>query len=199
MEFSIADPGVDLKKYPVCYASHASADAVKEIMDAEGLSASDVVAVTCTVPPVVISNLTYPNPQTATEAQFSLHFAIAAIIEYGDIKLEHLTTEMVSSAPIKRLLPKIDVTVGDIPERYRSSRLICPEWGYVELTTQAGDCKCSFAGSPLGSALKPMSDEVLNKKFNACAKYANVKGSASALYDKILNVELLTNTRELFS
>ena len=41
--------------------------------------------------------------------------------------------------------------------------------------------------------------EVLKKKFNACAKYGNVKGSASALYDKILNVELLTNTRELFS
>ena len=58
VEFSIANPGVDLKKYPVCYASHASADAVKEIMDAEGLSASDVVAVTCTVPPVVTSNLT---------------------------------------------------------------------------------------------------------------------------------------------
>ena len=158
-----------------------------------------MVAVTCTVPPVVTSNLTYPNPQTATEAQFSLHFAIAAIIEYGDIKLEHLTTEMVSSAPIKRLLPKIDVKVGDIPELYRSSRLICPEWGYVELTTQAGDRKCSFVGSPLGSALRPMSDEVLKKKFNACAKYGNVNGSASSLYDKILNVELLKNIRELFS
>ena len=199
VEFSISAPGVDLKKYPVCYASHASADAVKDIMDAEGLSANDVIAVTCTVPPVVTSNLTYPNPQTATEAQFSLHFAIAAIIEYGDIKLEHLTTEMLSSAPIKRLLPKIDVKVGDIPESYRTSCLICPEWGYVELTTQAGDRKRSFVGSPLGSALRPMSDEVLKTKFNACAEYGNVNGLASALYDKILNVELLTNTRELFS
>ena len=56
-----------------------------------------------------------------------------------------------------------------------------------------------FRWLPLGSALRPMSDEVLKKKFNACAKYGNVKCSASALYDKILNVELLTNTRELFS
>jgi len=44
-----------------------------------------------------------------------------------------------------------------------------------------------------------MSDEVLKKKFNACAKYGNVNGSASSLYDKILNVELLKNIRELFS
>ena len=168
-------------------------------MDAEGFGASDVVAITCTVPPVVASNLTYSNPQTATEAQFSLQFAIAAIIEYGDIKLEHLTTEMLSSAPIKRLLPKIDVMVGDIPEPFRFSPLICPEWGYVELTNKAGDRKCSFVGSPLGSALRPMSDEVLQKKFNACAEHGNVSGSVCALYDKILNVELLTNTRDLFS
>ena len=106
---------------------------------------------------------------------------------------------MLSSAPIKRLLQKIDVKVGDFPEQYRSSRFICPEWGYVELTTQAGDRKCSFVGSPLGSAFRPMSDEMLQKKFNACAEYGNVNGAASVLYDKILNVELLTNTRDLFS
>ena len=198
VEFSISDPGVDLKKYPVCYASHAAADAVKEIMETEGLRASDIVSLSCTVPPIVASNLTYPNPNTAAEAQFSLHFAIAAIIVHGDIRLEHLTTELLSSAQFKRLLQKIDVNVGDIPEQYKSSRFICPEWGYVELMTRSGDRRCSFVGSPVGSALRPMSNKMLQKKFNACAEYGNAKTSASVLYDKILNVELLMNTRDLF-
>ncbi len=199
VEFGISDPGVDLKKYPVCYASHASADAIKEIIEAEGLQAHDVASIACTVPPVVASNLTYPTPRTAAEAQFSLHFAIAAIVVHGDITLGHLNDEVLSSAPIERLLKRIAVTVGDVPEQYRNSHSICPEWGYVELTTLRGDHKCSFVGSPVGSALRPMSDEMLRKKFNACAEYSDCNISASVLYDNILNIELLPNVRDLFS
>ena len=71
VEFGVSQPGVDIKKYPVCYASHAAADATKEIMISNGLDANDVASVTCTVPPLVASNLTYPAPRTAAEAQFS--------------------------------------------------------------------------------------------------------------------------------
>ena len=198
-EYGITDPGVDIKKYPVCYSSHATADAVKEIMLADGLQARDIASLTCTVPPVVASNLTYPSPQTAAEAQFSLHFAIASIVLHGDITLKHLTAEILSSAPIKRLMARIIVKVGDIPRQHRTSNLICPEWGYVELNTQCGARKCCFVGSPVGSALRPLSNEMLKKKFNDCAQYKNCNSSDVTLYDKILNIELLQNAQDLFS
>ena len=198
-EYGLTDPGVDIKKYPVCYASHATADAVKEIMVADGLQARDIASLTCTVPPVVASNLTYPSPQTAAEAQFSLHFAIASIVLHGEITLKHLTTEVLSSAPIRRLMAKIIVKVGDIPQQHISSNLICPEWGYVELNTQCGARKCCFVGSPVGSALRPMSNEMLKEKFNDCAQYKNCSSSDFTLYDKILNIELLQNAQDLFS
>ena len=119
-EYGIIDPGVDIKKYPVCYASHATADAVKEIMVANGLQARDITSLICTVPPVVASNLTYYRPQTAAEAQFSLHFAIASIVLHGDITLKHLTTKVLLSAPIKRLMAGIIMKVGDIPQQHIS-------------------------------------------------------------------------------
>ena len=31
-DFSLLDPGVDIKKYPVCYASHAAADGINDIL-----------------------------------------------------------------------------------------------------------------------------------------------------------------------
>ena len=31
-DFSLLDPGVDIKKYPVCYASHAAADGINSIL-----------------------------------------------------------------------------------------------------------------------------------------------------------------------
>ena len=198
-EYGIIDPGVDIKKYPVCYASHATADAVKEIMVADGLQARDIASLTCTVPPLVASNLTYHRPQTAAEAQFSLHFAIASIVLHGDITLKHLTTKVLLSAPIKRLMAGIIMKVGDIPQQHRSSKLISPEWGYVELNTQCGSRKCCFVGSPLGSASRPLSDKMLKKKFNDCVQYKNSNSLEFTLYDKILNIELLQNAQDLFS
>jgi len=168
-------------------------------MVANGLLARDVASLTCTVPPVVASNLTYHRPRTAAEAQFSLHFAIASIVLHGDITLKHLTTEVLSSAPIKRLMAGIIVKVGDIPQQHRSSKSICPEWGYVELNTQSGSHKSCFVGSPLGSASRPLSDEILKKKFNDCVQYKNSNNSEFTLYDKILNIELLQNAQDLFS
>ena len=198
-EYGIIQPGVDIKKYPVCYASHATADAVKEIMVANGLQARDITSLTCTVPPVVASNLTYHRPRTAAEAQFSLHFAIASIVLHGDITLKHLTTKVLSSAPIKRLMAGIIVKVGDIPQQHRSSKSICPEWGYVELNTQCGSYKSCFVGSPVGSASRPLSDKILKKKFNDCVQYKNSNSSEFTLYEKILNIDLLQNTQDLFS
>jgi len=118
---------------------------------------------------------------------------------HEDITLKHLTTEVLSSAPMKRLMAKIIVKVGDIPHQYRSSDLICPEWGYVELNTQCGALKCCFVGSPVGSALRPLSNEMLKKKFNECAQYKNCNSSDFTLYDKISNIELLQNAQDLFS
>ena len=198
-EYGIINPGMDIKKYPVCYASHATADAVKEIMVVEGLEARDVASITCTVPPIVASNLTYSSPQTAAEAQFSLHFAVASIVLHGDITLKHLTTKVLSSAPIKRLMAGIIVKVGDIPQQHRSSKSICPEWGYVELNTQCGSYKSCFVGSPVGSSSRPLSDKILEKKFNDCVQYKNSNSSEFTLYEKILNIELLQNAQDLFS
>ena len=69
----------------------------------------------------------------------------------------------------------------------------------VELNTQCGARKCCFVGSPVGSALKPLSNEMLKKKFNDCAQYKNYNSSDISLYDKILNIELLQNAQDLFS
>ncbi|OED42843.1 hypothetical protein AB833_05070 [Chromatiales bacterium (ex Bugula neritina AB1)] len=199
MQFGISDPGIDVKKYPVCYASHAAVDATKEIMVTHGLKAEDVASVHCTVPPIVVSNLTYSTPRTTAEAQFSLEFAIATIIEYGDITLEHLEIDLIESESIQRLLTRIDVTVGDVPEQHRASNNICPEWGSVELLTHSGARKFAFAGSPVGSASRPLSDDMLQKKFYSCTQYRNNANAPLFLYDRLRNIELFGNIQGLFS
>ena len=198
-EFSLLNPGVDLKKYPVCYASHSCIDAVKEIVKNNGLNSLDVVSLTCLVPPVVASNLTFSVPKTVAQAQFSLQFAIATVLLFGDVQLKHLKYELVVNPEIISLSKRIRMIVSEIPKQFESSEHICPEWGYVELMTRKGVRKHCFIGSPLGSASRPMPEEILRQKFDNCCSYGGWSEAADELYDKISNIEHMPKVRELLS
>lgn len=196
-EYCIANPGIDLKKYPVCFASHSCIDAVKEICENNKFKSSDVASINCLVPPVVATNLTYHEPKNVAEAQFSLNFAIATILLHGDLKLENLFSEPLFGPITKTVAHKVKMKVGGVPKKFRNSKNICPEWGYVELTTKDGSRKCKFVGSPLGSASFPMSKELLKQKFEDCCDYGGFSASAEKLYKQISQIELLSDTRDL--
>jgi 2-methylcitrate dehydratase PrpD len=89
-------PGVDVKKYPVCLSGAAAADAVLDLMNEHKLLPEDVLSVRCDVPPVVAANLVYDRPFVASEARFSLPFAVACMIMFKDITLAHLSSEILA-------------------------------------------------------------------------------------------------------
>ncbi len=196
--FNLLHPGIDIKKYPVCYASHSAADATKQIMISNNLHAKNVASIICTVPSVVASNLTYNRPKTSVEAQFSLEFAIATILQYGDITLEHLSHDVIMNVDIQALLGKIEMRVGAIPESHNEKEIICPEWASVELVTRDGEHHSGFVGAPVGAASKPMSEKMLRDKFMSCVHYADTIADPVDLYNNLQNIENLKNTQGLF-
>ena len=121
-EFSLLNPGVDIKKYPVCYASHAAADAVKSIIKSKNITIENVDKIICTVPPIIASNLTFHKPKSVKEAQFSLEFPIALMVKYGDIKLEHLSSNYILDPDIKNLINKVTMNVAKLPKRFKPFR-----------------------------------------------------------------------------
>ena len=46
-EFSLLTPGVDIKKYPVCYASHAAADGIKSIIESKNIPIENIDKIIC--------------------------------------------------------------------------------------------------------------------------------------------------------
>ncbi|MED5531004.1 MAG: MmgE/PrpD family protein, partial [Pseudomonadota bacterium] len=160
-EFGLLNPGVDIKKYPVCYASHAAADGVKSIIESKNIAIENIDKIICTVPPIIASNLTFHKPKTVKEAQFSLEFSIAMIIKYGDIKLEHLSSDYIMNLDIQNLINKVKMSVDKLPKKFKLSDKICPEWSKIELFTRSGERHEEFVGAPLGSSLNPMSEDML--------------------------------------
>jgi 2-methylcitrate dehydratase PrpD len=197
-DFGMESPGIDIKRYPVCYASHAAADAVADIMSANGLVADEIKSVVCFVPPIVALNLTFPRPSTGTEAQFSLEFAVAAIILYRSITLDHLNSDIVTSPEMRHEIDKISMCVCDLEAVQKESANVSPEWASVTLTTVEGTAFETFVGSPTGSAANPMSDEALNAKFMTCANQAGVIDDASDLLVRLRAIEHVNDSRTLF-
>ena len=197
-DFYLLNPGVDIKKYPVCYASHAAADGVKFLIDSYKIKIDEISSIICIVPQIIASNLTYKYPNSVKEAQFSLQFAIAIILKFGSIKLEHLDNKFIQDNSIKKLMKLVKMKVDILPKNISKNEVICPEWSNVQLVDNNGKSFEKFMGTPIGAAKKPLSQNMLFEKFNSCIQYSGVSKSAEKIYNKLLNIEKIENCRELY-
>ena len=137
----IVDPGLALKRFPCCYASHRGMDGVLQLRQRLGLNAANLARLECRMPPGGMQVLTYPQPKTGLEGKFSLQYALAAGVLDGQYTLWSFTDEAVNRAPIHDLLARICVgeeprCAGDDPlleTRSSGSR------GFVEVAAMRSD------------------------------------------------------------
>ena len=198
-DFSLIKPGVDIKKYPVCYASHAAIDGVKGIIEGNNLNSTLIRKVICTVPPVVGSNLTFSHPKNISEAQFSLEFALATIIKDGSLNLSHLTDKFINSPSLKLIQKKIVMNVNNLPVEKSNNKNICPEWADVEIIMNDDAVYKTFVSSPIGSSTRPLPEGLLYKKFHDCMTYAETDNNVEQLYENLKNIEAASNLKTIFS
>ena len=198
-EFSLRAPGVDIKRYPVCYASHAAIDAMLEILESNNLKPEDIDRVTCLVPPIVASNLSYTAPVTGVQAQFSMQFSIAAVILYRGVGLEHLRKDTLERADLRNLMKRVTMHVGDLPSGVECRNVISPEWANVSVTTRDGISQEVFCGSARGSAAHPLSDSEIDKKFLACAGQVMNSEDTPRCLGLLKNIDQVRDVRSLFS
>jgi 2-methylcitrate dehydratase PrpD len=109
----IIDPGLALKRFPCCYASHRGMDGVLQLRQCLGLKAENLDRLACYMPPGGMRVLIYPQPKTGLEGKFSLQYALAAGVLDGQYSLWSFTDEAVNRAPIHDLLGRI--CVGEDP------------------------------------------------------------------------------------
>ncbi len=164
----LLSPGVDVKRIPVCLSSHAAVDGALKLAADHAIAPARIAAIVCDVPPVVIANLVYPRPRTGQQAQFSLPFAVAASLLFGELTLEHLADGLPADRTLAALMARVSMVSG--PRWADPSLLtVAPEGAEVTLTLHDGDRFRCFIPKAAGSADYPLSDEALERKFLRCA------------------------------
>ena len=172
--FVITDPGLALKKFPCCYATHRAMDGLLRLRSKLGFDAGSVEKITCKMPPGGMRVLTYPRPVTGLEGKFSLPYTLAAGALDGRYALDSFTDAAVRRPEIERLYARIDAAEhpscrGDDPDFERRSS---GSRGFVEVEVKLTDGRSDRArvDTAPGAPGRDLSWDDLRTKFGDCAR-----------------------------
>ncbi|TKI06056.1 MmgE/PrpD family protein [Martelella alba] len=188
----LLNPGVDIKRIPVCLSSHAAVDAVLYLAERHRFSPAAIRRIECDVPPIVRANLAYDHPATPQQAQFSMPFALAAALCFGDLTLSHLDARVLADPRMRHLMERVVMKSGSY---WRDPTLArdAPEGAEVTITLEDGLAYCHRVDQAYGTAAHPLDDTALERKFMQCAGPVIGKQEAGAVLRRLWSAPTLTS------
>jgi aconitate decarboxylase len=177
----IARHGVNIKRYPVCYALHRAIDAALELK----VQADEVQSIELQLGKLQAGMLRHSAPQSAPDAKFSAEFAMAAALLNRRVGLAELRDDFVRSERVQALMRKVRVTTTDAADP--DEPLFAP---FDLLSVRFTDGSVRSRESKRyakGHARDPLGMHELRAKFDDCTG-----GTRGALFEKLLRLETLS-------
>jgi 2-methylcitrate dehydratase PrpD len=193
--FDVVSPGMNVKRYPCCYATHRAADGILELVRHHEIAPRDIESIDVIVPPGGLAAVTRAQPQTGLEGKFSLPYVVAAAILDRRVGLDTFTDEMVRRPEAQALLravypaedPAIHVEFNAIEEGHV----------VVRLHLRTGSVLERRVDYPRGAPQNPLSRAELHEKFRDCARRALSKDQAERALTLLASLPDLPRVDEL--
>ncbi|MBS7701355.1 MULTISPECIES: MmgE/PrpD family protein [unclassified Chelatococcus] len=187
--------GVNIKRYPTCYATHRSIDAMLGLVEDRALTPDQVALIQVRTGSTQHGMLRNARPRTGLEAKFSMEFAMASALVARMVGLDQLTDAFVQRADVQSQFEKVSITTTD--ERMAGDETFAP-FDQVAVTTVTGDTVSSPPVSHArGSWQRPLSDAELMEKFTACVTLALGADAAPRLWAQLRDLTTLASLRDL--
>ncbi|NTU25687.1 MmgE/PrpD family protein [Bacillus tequilensis] len=106
----IVKPGLWFKIYPFCSAAHHAADAIRELVSEQAISAANTERIEVVFPPGGDAALTERSPKTGEEGRFSVEYVMALALHGHELTVEHFNSQPIPS--------NIQPTMGQIQRVY---------------------------------------------------------------------------------
>lgn len=159
--FSLSSPGVGLKPYPSCAATHAVLDGVFRLLDTHDVEPGEIERVECGIFYLYPRMLIHAEPDTGLEGKFSLEFCVALALVDRDVGLGKFTDEKVRDPAVRAIMKKVSKRVTD---EVGTAGTTYPG-AVVELFLRDGRSLRERVGARKGSPKNPMSREEVGRKF----------------------------------
>jgi 2-methylcitrate dehydratase PrpD len=192
-EWHIVAQGLNIKRYPICYATHRSIDAALGLVERHDLSPDRVARIRVSTGSTQLAMLRNSKPQTGLEAKFSMQFAMAAALVARRVGLSELTDEFVRRSDVQALFPRVSFTAIDGMD----GSAFAPA-DAVEITTHDG---ATLDSGPVkyakGSHQRPLSRDELWAKFADCLGAQFADAAKSRVFEKLMMLDRLNGAGDL--
>lgn len=153
-----------IKPYPVCRWAHAAIDALSGLMRTHGFQSQDVTHIE--VNTFAEAAALYPGmPETTSQAQYSLPFALSVMLVHGRIGPNDISGAGLSDAAVAEVLPRIALHEA----AHHSERFPGGRWSDVTVTLRDGRQLASGDVHARGGLEDPMEMQEIEAKFHTMA------------------------------
>lgn len=175
--WALLTEGVHLKKYPCCSDAHTAIAATAAIMAGHDIAPETIESVTVTASERARQVLRYDNPETGTEAMFSMPYVVACMIVRGRVDIPAFRDRNVKDSTVQGVRESVAFTVD-------------PSLTYTALQARVkidtgGEAIEHTVTRPPGHPENPLRNEELREKFVDCARYSLGDGSVEAAYERL--------------
>lgn len=149
-----------VKPYPICRWAHAPIDAVRQLQKAQGFSHEQIDRIeinTFNESACLFSGM----PETTSQAQYSLGFAVAQMLVVGEIGLEQISGAGLTDARVAALLAKTVVQMSDA----HNALFPAHRTADVVITLDDGQVLESGLTHARGGTEEPFSESDIREKF----------------------------------
>lgn len=179
--WQILQQGLNVKRYPACYASHRIIDAALSVRGELAGRLDDVEEIVAEIGELQAAMLRSSRPTTALDAKFSAEFTIACALARGHVDLQDLTEAGVNADDVQALLRKVRVVA--LSERDPLEPLFSPEDRLTVRLRDGTTVPAKPVHRALGHASRPIGEPELRAKFMACAGLALDAAAAARWWD----------------
>lgn len=188
--------------YPCCKYTHGPIEATVQAMAAGKVTASEIASIEATVSIREVYDLVCQsrerkwNPQSVTDAQFSLPFTVCHAAVHGGFSLRAAQPEALADVEVRSLLPRFHarLTAGDQGD----GRGQFPMPGEIAITLHSGRRLEHRVLHVKGHPANPMSFDDVAEKFRDCARFAGLdEGAIEQTVDMVARLERLDDAGAL--
>ncbi len=190
--FDIIAPGINIKKYPSCYYTHAAVENTLDLLNAHGIAIEEIEHICCGVSDNAFRVLSHTLPEKGLEGKFSLPYCIAVGIIKKALNIEDFEDHILERGDVQALMKKVNVSVDS------EISAISPGLGAsVSVETRKDGIFTKKRGRPPGGCDEPLSSDAVVDKFRKCASRVLMADDIRFVEDSIEGLDCLSDLSEL--
>jgi len=175
--------GIEVKKYPMCYAAHRAIDGIIDLRTSNSdVELGAVQQITVTGSHGAFAPLIYDAPQSGLEAKFSLPYGIATALADGNVGFCSFNDAAVRRPEIQSFLPLV--------RKQEAEGGLFPRWVELDIHLRDGRRLHRRIDDLRGSAKLPLSDMELLDKARDCLTFGGAPPGSEQRLCHILRASL---------